>query len=138
MSSVVVQDEMDVEILRDHLIDMVEKTPKPNGAMSPPKLPYDPTGLSIQRGEQRSNAVALVIVCSALNLAWTHRKDGLRTIQRLNLCLLVNAQNQSLVWRVQVKSNDVTNLINEQRVLGQLESLGSVWSKAKRSPDTIH
>jgi hypothetical protein len=52
-----------------------------------------------------------------------HRQDGLFAVERLDLALLVDAENQRPSWRGQIKPDDIAHLIDEQRIGGQLEGL---------------
>jgi hypothetical protein len=47
-------------------------------------------------------------------------------IQRLNLTFLVNAKDKRPVGRREVKADDITHLVDEQRIVRQLESLAAV------------
>src|SRR5215213_9781669 len=104
MRTVVVEDQMDVKLWRHLRIDLIKELTKLHRAMAAMQLANDFTRLSVQRGEQRSRAVAFVIMCSALSLARAQGQNGLRPIQRLNLRFLIHTQHQSFIWRVQVKS----------------------------------
>ena len=44
--------------------------------------------------------------------------QGRSTVQRLNLTLLIDTQNQSAVRRRQIQADDVPHLVDEERVLG--------------------
>src|SRR5215208_1405186 len=115
MSTVVVEDQMDVKACRHLCIDLVEELAKLKRAVPTMKLTDDLASLSVQGGEQRSGTVALVIMSPAFCLSWSHRQNWLGTIQRLNLRLLVNAQHQRLIRRIQVKPNYISDLVDEQR-----------------------
>ena len=52
----------------------------------------------------------------ALDLAWSHGKKLLGPIQSLDLALLVDAEHERALGRVEVKADDVSNLLHEQRV----------------------
>jgi len=94
MSTVVVEDQMDVEPRRHFRIDLVEKLAKLKRAMAPVELPNHLASLSVQGGEQRSGTVAFVIMSPAFRLSGAHGQNGLRAIQSLNLRFLINTQYQ--------------------------------------------
>ncbi|TIS39156.1 MAG: hypothetical protein E5W95_11120 [Mesorhizobium sp.] len=48
-------------------------------------------------------------------------QPGLRAVERLDLALLVDAKHQGFVRRVEIKGDDVLNLLDERFVIGQLE-----------------
>jgi hypothetical protein len=62
------------------------------------------TRCDVERGEQVGRAVARVSPRSALGLAEDRRQDRLRALQRLNLRLLVEAQNRGVVRRIVIYS----------------------------------
>ena len=77
----------------------------------------------VERGEQRGRAVADIVVGAPLRDAGHHRQDRLLAIQRLDLALLVDAEDERPVRRGQVKADDVAYLVDEQRIARQLECL---------------
>ena len=62
-----------------------------------------------------------VVVRDALDVAEPHRQHGLGAPRRLDPALLVDAQHDGVVRRVQVQTDDVAHLLDEGRVGGQLE-----------------
>ena len=57
-------------------------------------------GGDVEGGEQVGRAVALVVVRAPLGLARTHRQHRLRAVERLDLGLLVDAEDQRPLRRV--------------------------------------
>src|SRR5437773_12548133 len=53
--------------------------------------------------------MALVGSCQTAGRSFAQREFGLRSIQRLNACLLVHAQDNSIVRRVEVEPDDVNH-----------------------------
>ncbi len=70
----------------------------------------------IEGGEQRERAVTGIIMAAPFGLARTHRQQGLATIERLDLALLVDAWHHRSLRRSQVEPDDVGRLLDEQRV----------------------
>ena len=95
----------------------------------------DETRGDVERGEQRSGAVANVIVGAPLGHTRHHREHRLLAVERLDLAFLIHAQDERTVWRRQVEPNDVADLVDELRVGGQLEGLGPVRLEGERAPD---
>ena len=79
--------------------------------------------------------MAFVMVGSTLGLAGQHREDRLAAAQRLNLALLIHAQHQSVMRRVQIQAYDVPHLVDQQRIVGQLERFAAVRTRSERPPD---
>jgi hypothetical protein len=48
----------------------------------------------------------------------------------LDLALFVHAQHHRLEWRIQVQSNDIANLVDEQRIAREFEGLLPMRLKA--------
>src|SRR6202158_5075382 len=92
----------------------------------------------VERREQCNSPVAEVIMRHPLGIAQPHRQQRLGALQRLDLTLLVNAQDQRLVRRIEVKPNDVTNLLDEERVSGELKALGAVRLDSEQSEIAPH
>jgi hypothetical protein len=61
------------------------------------QITHDPSAFHFQGGKERCGAVPQVVVRAALSLSRTHGQQGLRTVQGLNLDLLVYTQNQGLI-----------------------------------------
>ncbi len=55
--------------------------------------------------------------------AQRQQKDRLGAIERLDLALFIDAQDQGLVGRIQIQADDIAHLRNELRVGGELERL---------------
>ena len=82
--------------------------------------------------------MALVVVGGALGQPGLHRQDRLGAVQRLDLRLLVDAQHDGPLGRVQIQADDVADLGDELRVPGQLERLRAVRLQPERLPDPVH
>ena len=94
----------------------------------------DFAGGHIERGKQRGGAVSLVIVRQRAGAALLERQSRLRTVERLDLALLVDAQDQGFVRRVEVEADNVLHFLAELRIVGQLEGLRQVWLQPMRRP----
>src|ERR1700758_5060780 len=81
----------------------------------------------IQRSEQGGCAVALVIVRHGGASTLLYRQSGLRTIQRLDLALLIHRQHQRVLRRVEIKPNDGLQLVCEQRIVADFEARDPMW-----------
>lgn len=61
---------------------------------------------SIQSGESGSSAVPLVVVRHRSAAAFFDRQSGLCAVQRLDLTLLIGAQDDRMFWRIKVETHD--------------------------------
>ena len=73
MARRVVHHDMDVEIIGHIALDGVEKAAELGRTMTRHAPADDRAALYVQRGEQRSRAVALVVMGAPLGLSRTHR-----------------------------------------------------------------
>ena len=87
----------------------------------------------VERRKQRRGAVAKVVVSDAFDVAQPHRQHRLGALQRLDLALLVHAQHQGLVGRIEVEAHHVAHFLHEERVGGELEALGCGGAAARRA-----
>jgi len=74
--------------------------------------------------------MAEIIVGAALDLVWSHRQNRLHASERVDLRLLVGAQHQSPVPRVEIESHNIAHLLTS---CGSLESL-KVSLRCGRNP----
>jgi hypothetical protein len=72
-----------------------------------------------------------------IDLAWAYRQQRLRSIERLNLALFVDAQNQLAFGRRKVKADDVAHFFDERGISRQLEGLGAMRLKAESLRDAM-
>ena len=92
----------------------------------------------IERCKQGRCAMTLVVMGGALDVAEAHGQHGLRSLQRLALTLLVHADHQSILRWAKVKADHVAQLLYEERIVGQLESLCAMGLQAKQLKVTLH
>ncbi len=74
-------------------------------------------------------------VSLAFRHAKHHRQDRLFAIECVNLALFIDAQDQRPIGRGQVEPNDVADLVDKQRIGGQLEGLRAMGLQPKGCPD---
>ena len=79
--------------------------------------------------------MAGVVVGMPLGPARLQRQERLRPVQGLDLTLLVDAEHQRPIGRVEVEADDVADLVNKEGVGLELEGLGEVRLEAERPPD---
>src|SRR4030095_3324694 len=106
--------------------------------MTTMELADDLTGFCIKGCEKCSGSVAGVIMCPPFRLSWTHRKNWLLAIEGLNLRLLIDTHDERLVGWIKIQSDDIANLLDEQRILRQLERLRPMGLQCEGSPDSAY
>jgi hypothetical protein len=97
----------------------------------------------IQCCEQRGRAVPLIIVCHHAGGVFSTRRScarllerqtGLGSIKGLDLGLLIDAQHDSAIWRVKVKSHDISYFLFEERIVRDFEPLRDMRFEAGFRP----
>ena len=131
----VVDNQMDVKGRGHASIDRGQELTKLAGALPLVERPDDVPRLGIERGEQRRRPRPRIVVRSSLRLARAQRQHGLTAVEGLNRRLLIDAQHQGCVGRMEVQPHDVAHLLDEQRILRELEGLGPVRLQGERPPD---
>ena len=136
--AIVVEDDMDHLAGRHLTLDGVEKADE---LLVPVLLhaPADDRAVeNIESREQRGGAVTLVVVGYRLAFAGLERQAGLGAIQRLDLGLLVDRQNESVGRRRHVKADDVLEFGDEIGIVRALERPETMRLQLVRFPDPLH
>ncbi len=98
----------------------------------------DLAGRDLQGGVEAGGAVALVVVGHPGRFARLDRQRRLGAIQRLDLGLLIHADDQSALRRIEVEPDDVDHLLDQLRVLGELERADLMRFELVIAPDPMH
>ena len=64
--------------------------------------------------------MADVVVGDSFDVAQAHRQQRLGAIEGLDLRFLVNAEHHCLIGRVEVEPDDVSDLLDKKRIVGEL------------------
>ncbi len=103
-----------------------------------------------RQAQERGRAVALVVVRHGPGAALLHRQAGLGPVERLDLALLVDRQHDGVRRRVDPRvrplagpragceADHVAELVDEARVVGELELPHPVRLEAVGAPDAVH
>ncbi len=92
----------------------------------------------VESGEQRGRAVTLVVVRPGASFAGLQRQAGLGAIERLDLALLVEREDQAVGGRINVQPDDVAQLLGERRVVRALECAHPVRLEVVLGPDPLY
>ena len=98
----------------------------------------DVAGCNIKCCVQTGGAVPRVVVRAPLHLSWTKLEQRLRAIQGLHLRLLIHAENQRVVRRIQIEADDVDDFLGESRVVAHLECSQPMRFEVGGRPDFAH
>ncbi|AWM29807.1 hypothetical protein AOX55_00004371 (plasmid) [Sinorhizobium fredii CCBAU 25509] len=92
----------------------------------------------VEGGKQRGRAMPLVVVGHGAEPALLQGQAGLGAVERLDLALLVDRQHDGMGRRVDVEADNVFELGDELRVVGELEGPPAVGLETVRLPDAAH
>jgi len=121
--AVVVEDEMHLQARGDRGFDPVQEPTEFGTGMSAKALADDGSRLGIQGRKQGRGPVPGVVVGAPFDLTGSHRQERGGPVQRLNLALLVGAQHQGAIGRMQIEADEIANLLDEEPVLRERERL---------------
>ena len=91
----------------------------------------------IEGGKQGGRAVPLVVVGHGAALAGLERQTGLGSIERLNLALLIDREDDGMGGRVHIEPDDILDLLAEGWVLRPLEGAPPVGLEVMRFPNPL-
>ena len=83
----------------------------------------DPAGRDVQSSKEGRRTVANVRMGLEFGPAAHHRQRRLHSVERLDLRFLVDAKDDGAFRRVEVQPDDVSDFLDEERIVGQLERL---------------
>ena len=127
----VVEHQVHVEVGRDLAVDGLQELLELDRAVAGVQRADDLAGREVERGVEAGRAVTLVVVGRALGDPRAHRQDRRGPVQRLDLGLLIDAQHDGSLGRVEVQADDIADLVDEQRVLGELPRVLAVRLRAR-------
>ena len=81
--------------------------------------------------------MTLVVVGHRSGAARLHWQTGLSAVERLDLALLIDREDDGMGGRIDIKADDVARLVDKLRVGGELELVHPVRLKAVRAPDAL-
>ena len=70
--------------------------------------------------------------------ALLHRQAGLGAVEGLDLAHLVDRQHNGMGGRIDIEADDISELLGELRVVGELERLHPVRRETVGLPDALH
>ncbi len=135
---IIIHNQMQVQLGRGLSVDLLEET---NKLLMPVAGHAVANHLAIQhaeRGEQGRGPVALVVVGHRPATPLLHRQTGLGPVQSLDLALLVDAQHQGPVGRVEIETDHIPELLQKVLVSAQLEGLDQMRPEVVLFPDALN
>ena len=135
---VVVQHDVDLDASGDVPVDLPEEREPLFVRVRLVVVVDDPARQIVEGCEERRRAVARVVVRLRADVPDPERQARLRALERLALGLLVAAEDDGVLRRVEVEADDVPELGREVRVLRDLERPREVRLDAVLVPDEAH
>jgi hypothetical protein len=89
---------------------------------------------NVEGCEQTRGSMTFVVMRQGPGLA-LHRQAGLGAVERLDLALHIDRQNNGVVWRTDIEPDDIAQLGDELRLIGQLELTDPMGLQAMGTPD---
>jgi len=138
VGGIVVEDDVDHLAGRHFTLDGVQETQEFLVAVLLHTATDDRAVENVERGEQGGCAVAFVVMRECPATARLDRQAWLGAIKRLDLRFLVDRQHQTVRWRIDIKTDDVMELLGEGRIIGALECLNTMRLQIMLRPDPLH
>ncbi len=126
VSTVIVDDEMEIVTEGSVGIDFIEKPDKFLMSVAWHAIADDLSIEHTQGSKQGGGAVALIIVSHRPAAALLHRQPRLCAVQSLDLAFLVDAKNKGSIGRIQIKTDNIRELLHEVLVAAELEGFYQV------------
>jgi hypothetical protein len=104
---------MDLKLGLDAGVQVAQKGDEVFGSMLFLGVGDDFSGGTVERSEKVERAMAEIVVRLPFRLPEVHGQDRLRSLEGLDLRLLIKRKNHCVVGRVHVEPDDVTNLLDE-------------------------
>ena len=137
VGGVIVEDHVDAFAGRDLTLDRVEEADELLMAMALHVAADDGAVEHVERGEQRGGAISLVIMGHRAGAPFLQRQSGLGAIERLNLALLIEGENDRVRRRIDIEPDDVPQLFDELGIVRELELPHAVRLKTVSAPDAL-
>ena len=92
----------------------------------------------IQRGKQGGGAMPFIVMGHGGPAPLLEWESGLGAIQRLDLTLLIYAEDERMVGGIQIQPHHVMKFLEEQGILAELEGPHQVGFEPMGFPDPLH
>ena len=137
---------MDGVIVEDHVNELSGRHLRLNGIQEADEL-LVPMALHtsaddlafehVESSEQRRCAVALVVVGHRTGATFLHRQAGLGAVEGLDLRLLIDRKHDGVGGRIDIEPDNIAQLVDKLRVVGELELPDPVRLETMRAPDAL-
>ena len=122
MGGVIIQNDVDVLTQRNFAVDLLEKFQPLAVGVFLGGVSDDFALQIIQRGKESDRTVAIVIVGLGADMSFAQRQTRLTALKCLDLALLVTTEHHCLLWRIEVKTDDIPKLRLKIRIVESLKT----------------
>src|SRR5260370_31974350 len=134
VGAVVVSDQVNLLVRRGLPIDSLEDLQPLLVEVSRHAAADNLTVQRTQSCEQGRGAIAFVVVSHRATTALLDRQARLGPIESLDLALLIGAQDESVLWWVEIECNDIFHLLDETPIVTELEGPNAMRLEAMAPP----
>src|SRR5260221_9398543 len=93
---------------------------------------------NVEGGEERRGAMAFVVVRHRAGAARLHRQAWLGAVERLDLALLVDREDNGMGGRIDVEADNVFELLGELRIVRQFKRPDAMRGELVGRKDALH
>jgi len=138
MGGVIVADDLQGELLRRLTVQPLKEFQPLFVAMPRHRLGNLRPIQRVQGCEQCGCPVPLVVVGHRAAAALLQRKPRLASVQGLDLRLLIDTQDDGVIWRIQIQAHDFHQLLFKMGIITDLETHDTMRFEAVLFPDATH
>ena len=135
MSREIVSDDVDLASERLGGHDLGQKVDELGAGMAWSGLAEDFSASGLQGRVKRKGAVPVILKAMSLGSARGKRQDRIPTVQGLDGCFLIHAEDSGMIRWIQIKANNVGGLLLEVGILAQHVTAQPVRLKAVSGPN---
>jgi len=137
VSTRVVENEVKVQIRVCGPVDLTKEGKKLSRPVPLGDATEDVAGGNIEGRIETACTVSLVVVGPTLDLSGPHLQQGLRPVERLDLCLLIHRQDHRFVGWIKVQADDILDLLGELGIVADLEALQTMRFQIRGLPHSL-
>ena len=138
VSGVVVADDVNIKLGGHLSVDLAQEGQPLLMAMTPGGVGKHFAREIVEGGKQSDRPVAVVIVSLGTNMTLAQRQTGLTALKGLALALLIAAEQEGTIRRIEIEANHIPKLLFKGQILGKFEALESMGSDSVSRPQTLN
>ena len=120
MHAIIIHDQMEIEFGRSFAVYFLKESQELLMPMAGHAVSDHLAVEHAQGSEQGGRPMTDVIMRHCSTAAFLQGKTGLRSVKSLDLAFLIQAENQRLIWRIEIKPDDIAQLLYEPLVTAEL------------------